>query len=194
MLSHDSHVRPFVMLWTVACQTPLSVEILQARILEWFAVPSSRGFPNPRIKPVFLMFPALAGKFFTKINKHRGEKKRNEKNASSGLSLDATWVPFTISSPLPLPPPPFSWINLSSEFPLHLEPILYNLACNYVLFCFHVVLYVFIFILTRFKCIWRSVTTSHISVFSPGPPTDLFTLKASAVAHWLSQYQVIFYL
>lgn len=99
---------------------------------------------------------------------------------------------FTISSPLPLPPPPFSWINLSSELPLHLQPILYNLAHNYIPFCFHVVLYVFIFILTRFKCIWRSVTTSHISVFSPGPPTALFTLKASAVAHWLSQYQVIF--
>ena len=28
--------------WTVACQAPLSMEILQARILEWAALPSSR--------------------------------------------------------------------------------------------------------------------------------------------------------
>ena len=32
--------------WTVACQTPLSMGILWARILEWVAMPSSRG-SNP---------------------------------------------------------------------------------------------------------------------------------------------------
>ena len=35
-------------------QVPLSMGILQARILEWVAVPSSRGFPNPGIKPHLL--------------------------------------------------------------------------------------------------------------------------------------------
>ena len=30
-------------LWTVAHQAPLSIGILQARILEWVAMPSSRG-------------------------------------------------------------------------------------------------------------------------------------------------------
>ena len=29
--------------WTIACQAPLSMGILQARILEWVAMPSSRG-------------------------------------------------------------------------------------------------------------------------------------------------------
>ena len=29
--------------WTVACQAPLSMGILQARVLEWVAMPSSRG-------------------------------------------------------------------------------------------------------------------------------------------------------
>ena len=29
--------------WTVACQAPRSMGILQARILEWVAMPSSRG-------------------------------------------------------------------------------------------------------------------------------------------------------
>ena len=38
--------------WTVALQTPLSMGILQARILECVAIPSSRGsFPNPGIQP-----------------------------------------------------------------------------------------------------------------------------------------------
>ena len=37
-----SHVRLFVTPWTIACQAPLSMEILQARILERVAMPSSR--------------------------------------------------------------------------------------------------------------------------------------------------------
>ena len=36
---------------SVACQAPSSMGILQARILEWVAMPSSRGFSNPGIKP-----------------------------------------------------------------------------------------------------------------------------------------------
>ena len=36
----------FVIPWTVALQAPLSVGILQARILEWVAMPSSRGPPQ----------------------------------------------------------------------------------------------------------------------------------------------------
>ena len=34
--------------WTVAHQAPLSLGILQARILEWVAMPSSRGSSQPR--------------------------------------------------------------------------------------------------------------------------------------------------
>ena len=43
MLNRFSHVQPFVTPWTVARQAPLSMGILQARILEWVAMPSSRG-------------------------------------------------------------------------------------------------------------------------------------------------------
>ena len=35
----------------VALQSPLSTGILQARILEWFAMPASRDLPNPGIEP-----------------------------------------------------------------------------------------------------------------------------------------------
>ena len=34
--------------WTVACQAPLFVGILQERILEWVAIPFSRGSSRPR--------------------------------------------------------------------------------------------------------------------------------------------------
>ena len=43
LLSHFGHVQLFVIIWTVAYQAPLSVEILQARILEWVAMPFCRG-------------------------------------------------------------------------------------------------------------------------------------------------------
>ena len=42
MLSRFSCVQLFATLWTVASQAPLSMGILQARILEWVAMPSSR--------------------------------------------------------------------------------------------------------------------------------------------------------
>ena len=42
-----SHVRLFVTLWTVACQAPLSIGVLQARILEWVVMSFSRGSSQP---------------------------------------------------------------------------------------------------------------------------------------------------
>ena len=39
--------------------------ILQARILEWVAIPPPRDLPDPGIKRISLMSPALAGRFFT---------------------------------------------------------------------------------------------------------------------------------
>ena len=39
--------------------------ILQARILEWTTMPSSRGSSQPTVEPMSLPSPALAGGFFT---------------------------------------------------------------------------------------------------------------------------------
>ena len=39
--------------------------ILQARILEWAAMPFSRDLPNPGIEPISLNISALAGGFST---------------------------------------------------------------------------------------------------------------------------------
>ena len=41
-------VRFFATPWTTACQAPVSLGIPQARILEWVAMPSSRGSSQPR--------------------------------------------------------------------------------------------------------------------------------------------------
>ena len=46
---HFTHVRLFATLWTVCSPLESSVHgILQARILEWVAISSSRGFSQPR--------------------------------------------------------------------------------------------------------------------------------------------------
>ena len=39
--------------------------VLQGKILEWLAIPFSRGYPDPGIKPTSPASPALAGRFFT---------------------------------------------------------------------------------------------------------------------------------
>ena len=46
-----SFVQIFVIPWTTACQDPLSMGILQTRILEWAAMPSLGDLPNPGIEP-----------------------------------------------------------------------------------------------------------------------------------------------
>ena len=52
MLSHFSRVQLFVILWTVASQAPPSMGILQPRIVEWVAKPSSRRiFPTQGSNP-----------------------------------------------------------------------------------------------------------------------------------------------
>ena len=53
--------------YLMGCSPPGSsiLGILQARKLEWVAMPSSRELPDPGIEPVSLASPALAGRFFT---------------------------------------------------------------------------------------------------------------------------------
>ena len=49
-----SSVPLFVTLWTIALQAPLSMGILQTRILEWVAMPSSSDLPDPGMEPTSL--------------------------------------------------------------------------------------------------------------------------------------------
>ena len=62
ILNCFSHVQLFAHLWTVAHQIPLSMGILQARILEWVALPSYKGSSQPRDQT---QVSFIAGRFFT---------------------------------------------------------------------------------------------------------------------------------
>ena len=62
VLSLFSHVRLCATLWTVTRQAPLFMGILQARILEWVAMPSSRGSSWPSY---WTWVSRNAGGFFT---------------------------------------------------------------------------------------------------------------------------------
>ena len=63
-LSHFSCVQLFATLQAIAHQVSLS-GILQARILEWVAMPSSRGFSQPRNQTLVSCVSCIAGRVFT---------------------------------------------------------------------------------------------------------------------------------
>ena len=65
MLSHFSHIQLFVTQWTVAYQAPLSIEFSRHKYWSGFPCPPPGDLTNPGIKPVSLMSPTLAGRFFT---------------------------------------------------------------------------------------------------------------------------------
>ena len=52
-------------LWTVACQAPLSMGFSRHKCWSGLPSPPPGDLPNPGVKPVCLMSPALAGGFFT---------------------------------------------------------------------------------------------------------------------------------
>ena len=67
VLSHFSHARHFVALWTVACQAPLSMGFSRANYWSGLPCPLPGDLPDPGIKPTshYISRPALAGGFFT---------------------------------------------------------------------------------------------------------------------------------
>ena len=62
MLSRFSCVQLFAVLWTVACQAPLSMEFSRQEYWNRLPFPSPGDLPNPGIKPTS---PTLTGGFFT---------------------------------------------------------------------------------------------------------------------------------
>ena len=65
VLSHFSHVRLFVTLWTVTCQASLSMGFPRQEYCSGLPCPPPEGLLDPGIKPASLMSPELAGRFFT---------------------------------------------------------------------------------------------------------------------------------
>ena len=60
-----SRVQHFVIPWTVAGQTPLSMEFSRQEYWSGLLFPPLGNLPNQGIEPVSLVSPALAGRFFT---------------------------------------------------------------------------------------------------------------------------------
>ena len=95
MLGHFSCVWLFATLWNVAQQGSSVHGILQARTLEWIAMPFYRGSSQPGIEPTS---PALAGEFFTTsatweaLKRHGGTLKAYcQMNEASLKRLHIVW-------------------------------------------------------------------------------------------------------
>ena len=71
LLSHVSRVLLLAILWTVACKAPLSMGFSRQECWSWLPCPPPGDLPNPGIKPMSLISPALAGGFF--INSTTGK-------------------------------------------------------------------------------------------------------------------------
>ena len=65
VLSRFSCVRLSVILWTVACQAPLSMGFSRQEHWGGLLCPPPGDLPNPGIEPASLKSLALAGRFFT---------------------------------------------------------------------------------------------------------------------------------
>ena len=65
MLSCFSYVWLFVILWTIACQAPLSMGFSRQEYWSGLPCPPPRDLPDPGIELGSLTSPALAGRFFT---------------------------------------------------------------------------------------------------------------------------------
>ena len=59
-----SRVLLFVIIWTIVCQAPLSVELSRQEYWNGLSFPSSGELPDPGIKPVSFTSSALAGRSF----------------------------------------------------------------------------------------------------------------------------------
>ena len=144
-----SRVRLFATPCTVACQAPLSMGILQARILEWIAMPSSRGSSQPRDRT---QVSCIAGRFFIiwatsklLLNSHKMKSLKAQVGHSTpwwklignttqnfpwpfrplGFGFPHSWSsawPLIYSAPTTLASPPHSlWLKrVFSSGPLHL--------------------------------------------------------------------------
>ena len=65
MLSRFIRVHIFAILWTIACQAPLSMGFSRQEYWSGLPCPPPEDLPNLGIEPVSLTFPVLAGGFFT---------------------------------------------------------------------------------------------------------------------------------
>ena len=91
-----SCVRLFKTPWTVVRQAPLSMGILQARILEWVSMPSSRGSYQPRNR-IGVSF--IAGGFFTSWATREAQNRASAQFSWVAQSCSILCDPMDCSTP-----------------------------------------------------------------------------------------------
>ena len=109
MLSHSA-VSASATLWTVSLQAPLSMGILQTRILEWVAVPFSRGSSQPRSQT---QVSRIAGRFFASY--HQGSPAAAARSLQSCPTLCDPRDGLLQGSPVPgiLQASTLEWVSMS---------------------------------------------------------------------------------
>ena len=94
--------------WTAARQAPLSMGILQARILRGLLCPPPGDLPHPGIELVSLLSPALAGGFFITSTNWEAQSQLNHEAIFDLQSPNQPFLPlrFPILLLMPWFPPP----------------------------------------------------------------------------------------
>ena len=100
LLSRFSLIQLCVTLWTVAPQAPLSIAFCRQEYWSGFPCPPPGDLPDPWIKPMSVMSPALAGGFFTTSVTWEA-LTQSESESLSRVRLSAT--PWTIAYQVPPP-------------------------------------------------------------------------------------------
>ena len=100
MLSRFSHAQLFVTPWTVGLPAPLCMRFSRQEYCIGLSCPLPGDLPNPKIEPVSLTSPTLAGGFFitsttwdahTSFNKSPKKEKKKKKD-EIGTSLGEQWI------------------------------------------------------------------------------------------------------
>ena len=73
----SSRVELFAALWTVTRQAPLSMELSGQEYRSGLPIPPPGDLPDPGIKPVSLISPAWASRFFTTSTAWEAFSKRS---------------------------------------------------------------------------------------------------------------------
>ena len=112
MLRHFSHAWLFATLWTIACQASLSMGILQARILEWVAIPFSQESSQPRDRT---QVSCTAGRLYTVWAIRKAPVLYT--TSLELVDLISTSSPISPNPHLPFCQPPIYSISMSKSLP-----------------------------------------------------------------------------
>ena len=86
-----SYIRLFVTLWTIAHQASLSMGFSRQEYWSGLPCPPLGDLPDPGIKPMSLVFPALASKLFTTSTTWEAQKNRQNQSTKVEVRIILTF-------------------------------------------------------------------------------------------------------